>query len=283
MKKIENNTANKVMVKSEKMMKLLGKKLGYGQYRVAKHSLNKQVVIVDWNSELGQKKLQRAKYKQSFMRLAHNYQSQINPFYCGVACVATVLNALRARKGLIPNQEEFEYKKPDGEVIEYKYYNQLNVLDKETESIKQKHKIAPSISQEPLNPNEEFRPGLTLRNVRDLLEYHHTVTDIHPCERENDEAIEEFRQIIKRVLADRKEYIILNFDGEVCGLSTGGHFSTVGAYDAQEDAILVLDAAAHKNPWFWIPIKHIYHAMNTQNYDGYRGYLVVRDEIEEYI
>jgi hypothetical protein len=283
MKKVDNNATNKIIVKSEKMMKLLSSKLGYGQYRVAKHSLNKRVVIVDWNSDLGQKKLARAKYKQSFMRLAHNYQSQINPFYCGVACIATVLNSLRARKGLIPNQEEFEYVDPEGNKIEYKYYNQLNVLDEQTDQIKQREKIAPSITQNPHNPNEEFRPGLTLRNVKEILEYHHAVADMHPCERENEEMIQEFRDTIIRVLSERKEYLLLNFDGETCELSTGGHFSTVGAYDTQEDAILILDAAAHKNPWFWVPIKYIYHAMNTKNYDGYRGYIIVRDEIEEYI
>jgi len=58
-------------------------------------------------------------------------------------------------------------------------------------------------------------------------------------------------------------------------------FLTNIIYNEEMDAILILDSAAHKNPWFWVPVKHIFHAMNTESNDGYRGYLIVKDEMDE--
>lgn len=43
----------------------------------------------------------------------------------------------------------------------------------------------------------------------------------------------------------------------------------------------LFEKAAFKNPWFWVPVKHIYHAMHTKNEDGYRGYLITRDEFDD--
>jgi len=112
----------KTLNKSEKLKELLQEKVSYGKYKIAKNSVRKKVVIVDWNSELGTKKFRESKYNTSFFKLAHNYQAQINPFFCGVACATTVLNSLRASKSLIPTQDDFSYLKPDGKKIPYKYY-----------------------------------------------------------------------------------------------------------------------------------------------------------------
>ena len=279
---MSEKTEKRSNIDPEIILQYISDKIKYGKYQIAPLSERKRVVITDWNSEEGTKKLLKAKPNKPFFKLSHNYQSQINPFYCGVACIATILNTLRAKKGLIPNQKGFDYTKPNGEKVEYRYYNQLNILDENTDKIKQRKDIAPSIKDEKDN-HAEFNPGLSISQLEEILNYHNVSSEKVIAEKEPEIAIDQFRQNIKEILQSKRKFMILNFDGKMCGLSTGGHFSTVGAYDDDDDTILILDAAAHKNPWFWVPVKHIYYAMNTKNDEGYRGYLIVWDEIDDYL
>ncbi len=268
--------------KSEKLKEYLSLKVAYGKYNIAKKSVRKKVVITDWNSEEGLNLFRESDHKVSFFNLAHNYVAQINPFFCGVATVTTVLNTFRAKKGFIPNQEDICITKPDGTIVEYRYYTQLNILDKETEKIKPIEKIAPCFSKEEIT-EENFNPGISIYNVIDILEYHFVEVEAHICDKDIDDNLDKFRADLKRVLSGNSELIIANFDGTTCGLKTGGHFSTIGAYNEKQDEVLILDSAGFKNPWFWVPTKHIYHAMNTESEDGYRGYLIVKDEFDEFL
>jgi len=45
----------------------------------------------------------------------------------------------------------------------------------------------------------------------------------------------------------------------------------------------MLDVAAHRNPWIWINLSDVYHAMNTKNYaqTAYRGYLVLNTKLSK--
>jgi len=78
-------------------------------------------------------------------------------------------------------------------------------------------------------------------------------------------------------LDNDNNFIIANFEGKVMGTRTGGHYSVIAAYNESEDSVLILDAAAHKNPWFWVPIRHLYLAMRTKNKEGRRGYLIISE------
>ena len=86
-----------------------------------------------------------------------------------------------------------------------------------------------------------------------------------------------FRTVVKSVLHHPEKILICNFFGRVKGMSTGGHYSVVGAYDEETDSVLVMDTAAHKNPWYWVPVKHLYKAMHTKDGKHYRGWIVVSD------
>ena len=83
--------------------------------------------------------------------------------------------------------------------------------------------------------DDNYNPGLSLAKLTDILEHHFIKTEEHICTDSSEESIQKFRENLKKVLSKRKELIILNFDGSVCGLQTGGHFSTVGAYNEEMD------------------------------------------------
>jgi hypothetical protein len=75
----------------------------YGVFKPSTFSAEKEVVLVAWNSEEGLHKLSRAAFKNDFYQLAHSYQPQINPLYCGIASSVIVLNAMRLESGLVPS------------------------------------------------------------------------------------------------------------------------------------------------------------------------------------
>jgi hypothetical protein len=251
---------------------------GYGDYDASKVGEENEVVLENWNSDEGKRRLFRSDYNQAFFRLAHVYQPQLNPFYAGVACSVATLNALRVDKGTIPNQDGFDYIDKDGKEYHYTLYSQLTLLNEKTERVKKKSDIAPSILEEEIRATKEFNPGLNLYQVMHILEVYDADVEIHYAEEEAEKNIEEFSADLKEALNNPDKVFIANFDGNLIGLDSGGHFSVIGAYDEISESVLVLDTAAHKNPWYWAPIHHLYHAMHTKHGDQYRGYLIVSDK-----
>ena len=81
---------------------------------------------------------------------------------------------------------------------------------------------------------------------------------------------------MKKILIDKNNFLIANFDGKVFGNKTGGHISPIVAYDENSDSLLVLDVALHKNPWYWVDLTEMVKAMNTKDGDNFRGYLVAK-------
>jgi len=276
MQKLREKIAAYIKPIVDKITPSIIKNKGYGDYEASKVSGEEGVVLVNWNSDEGKRRLFRSNFNQAFFRLAHLYQPQLNPFYAGVACVVTTLNALRVDKGKIPNQEGFDYTCPEGTEYHYNLYSQLTLLNEKTERVKKKTDIAPSLLEEGSQP-KEFSPGLNLYQITHILQIYDAETNIHYAEKEAEENIDKFANDLKSTLNSPEKVLITNFDGDIIGLATGGHFSAIGAYDEASESVLVLDTAAHRNPWYWVPIKHLYHAMNTMHGDKHRGYLIVSE------
>ena len=246
----------------------------YGKYKKVKDRWREQIVILNWNTDEGIRRLTRSMHNAAFFRIAHHYQPQINPFYCSIACIVTTLNSLRLAKGKVPDQPGFNFTRPDGTLMQYCLYSQLTVLNKQTDKIKMKEVIAPSI-----NPKKKgiFDPGLNLKEVAAILKIYEAKAKIVMAAENLQEGIATFRNTVKSTLNHPEKILICNFFGRVKGMSTGGHYSVIGAYDEETDTILVMDTAAHKNPWFWVPVKHLYKAMHTKDGKDYRGWIVVSD------
>lgn len=242
-----------------------------------------KVIIVDWNSPEGRKRLARSKYNQDFYQAAHAYAPQINPVYATVASAVLALNALRLPKHTIASQEGSEVAKPPalgGGFIPFPAYSQATFLNAETDKIKDRKLILlQNVNSTNQSDKSAFKPGLGLDDLSKMLE---TVYGARGKVTFADGPIAEgsaaFRKTLKQVANDKTRFILANFKGDTLGASTEGTVSPVVAYDAASDSVLVLDVTGHKNPWYWVPLVPFYESMHTQ-YDGtWRGYIEVSDK-----
>ncbi len=266
-----------------KKSKFFLNKNSYVEFSPSNLTTDKRIILVRWNSAEGIIYLQRSKYKESFFLLANHFQPQINPLYCGIATTVILLNAMRLPKASAPSQKALEVHKPiamGGGIIHFPSYSQLTLLNHETDRIKPRSIInLENITEVNTTDPNAFDPGLTLDELMKILEFYQTQVKINYADKELKEGLAVFREDIKLTLSSVDRLIAVNFLGSQLGTTTGGHISPLGAYDEETDSVLILDVAGYKNPWYWVPIEHLYGAMHILSGDKYRGWLVVSDSI----
>ena len=249
----------------------------YGVFGPSSFSPQGEIVLVGWDTAEGQSRLARSAHKADFFQLAHNFQPQANPLYCGIASSVIVLNTMRLNRNAVPSQKPIEVEVPrdlGGGRLYYPAYSQLTLLGERTEPVKPRAVI------ELKNTGEgggEIDPGLKLAQLKGVLEAYDTRVDLHYADVDSEDAVEAFREDLRAVLADSVRFLVVNFKGRIMGASTDGHISPVAAYDQKTDSVLLLDVAGYLNPWYWVPVAHLYGAMHTLDGNHYRGYLVVED------
>lgn len=92
--------------------------------------------------------------------------------------------------------------------------------------------------------------------------------------------VEAFRQVLKDNLSVAGDYLIINYDRRVLNQAGAGHISTIAGYDIDSDRALVLDQAAYKYPFTWIPVPLLFDSMYTLDGDVFRGLLQVHGRLE---
>ncbi len=238
-----------------------------------------KVVIVEWGTPDGQQRLMQSRYKNDYVQLATHFQPQVNPLYCGVASSVIVLNSMRLTKGMAPSQQNLEVTRPEalgGGNITYPAYSQLTFLNEATEKVKPRAVIELKNTD---NENSRIDPGLTLLDLKGVLETYDINVSMHYADALLPEGVAKFRAVVKQAMQDNDHYVLVNFNGNAYGAPTKGHISPVAAYHDATDSVLILDVAGYKNPWYWVPVEQLYQAMHTKDGDNYRGYLVVSDTI----
>lgn len=238
-----------------------------------------------WHEKEGRKRLFESRYSRHFYELAHLFQPQIKPTYCGVASAVMVLNALRIKTGLRIDSG-LEVPVPTahgGGMIPYNSYSQLTFLNEETDLVKRREWVEGVTVECETTGDVIFEPGLTLDQLASKLklyllsvQVHHAIPDATVSKHS---PITRFRQDLMAYMNDADTYLIVNYHGTALGKRIGGHFSPVAAYHEPSDSVLVMDVAGHKHPWFWVPIKDLYHAMATQDGNETRGYMLVSDKL----
>jgi hypothetical protein len=187
---------------------------------------------------------------------------------------------MRKKNDQISSQQALEIAKPSfmngGGFIPFKSYSQFTFLNEKTDKIKDRNIIGLS---NVADGKDKIDPGVSLRQLTDILRNAYDLKiSIYYVGTPDKKKIVKFRNLIKRVMADEKYYIVTNFYGKSLGLKTSGHISPIVAYDQSSDSVLILDVAGHKNPWYWVKIDHLYNAMNTKDGDMTRGYLIISDK-----
>jgi hypothetical protein len=87
--------------------------------------------------------------------------------------------------------------------------------------------------------------------------------------------LETFRKRLKANLGQTGDFVVVNYDRRVLKQAGAGHISPVAAYDESSDAFLVLDEAAYRYPFTWVPAPLLYQAINTRDDGRFRGVLFV--------
>ncbi len=180
--------------------------------------------VVLWNSKEGRERLFESKFNRHFFLLAHLFQPQIKPTFCGIASAVMVLNALRLDKGGIMIESGLSIDKPQsmgGGKMEYRSYSQLTFLNEQTDSIKCRTKIEGFYELD-----EDFDPGLNLDLLARKLKLHHAKVRIKRAETEQDDNAfgQQFEHDLRAFLNDRDVFIIANFFGKDLGKNVGGAF-----------------------------------------------------------
>eukprot|EP00981_Chlorochromonas_danica_P003269 scaffold634_cov185-Ochromonas_danica.AAC.6 len=97
----------------------------------------------------------------------------------------------------------------------------------------------------------------------------------------HDSDLETFRQDVKRVSSQSKDYpphvLLVSYSREALGQLGVGHFSPIGGYHAESDQVLILDVARFKYPPHWLPLQLVFEAMKPLDTETglSRGYLIL--------
>lgn len=87
--------------------------------------------------------------------------------------------------------------------------------------------------------------------------------------------LETFRARLKANLERPGDFVVVNYDRRVLKQAGAGHISPIAAYDESRDAFLVLDEAAYRYPFTWVPAPLLYQATHTRAGDHFRGVLFI--------
>lgn len=236
--------------------------------------------VVDWSSPEGIQRLERARQKADFFRLANKFESQKNKVFCGPATAVILLNAFRLGAETIPQDKltfdpHFLPLLPNGMVPYFQKYTQDSLF---TESA-QRVKSPAQICGEPIGGKADY--GYQLLQFEQLLRAHGLVTKSTVVE--DVEAGGVARQVaeIREKLADNvgnaDNFAVVNFARKSLNQAGGGHLSPLGAYDERSDSFLVLDVNPNTANWFWVSSEALVSAMRTKDTERNRGYITVSD------
>ena len=172
---------------------------------------NNAFAVEIWNSENGISRLNSSQYKNDFYQLANFYQAQNNPIHCSSATGLILKNALFYEN--IPSQANSEITKPNGEIIPFKLYaSQENFFNEKTDKIKSRDiiffKEKTLIKKSDGSIYQDYDPGLNLKDFSKILKAHKINSKIYYQKEVNVSAIDNFRNVVKKILKDEDNFYI---------------------------------------------------------------------------
>jgi hypothetical protein len=119
---------------------------------------------------------------------------------------------------------------------------------------------------------DTFYTGMSLAELAQLAQATGLRTEITYADALD---LETFRARLKANLEQPGDFVVVNYDRRVLNQAGAGHISPIAAYDESRDAFLVLDEAAYRYPFTWIPAPLLYQAVHTRAGDHFRGLLFI--------
>ncbi|KAI4301067.1 hypothetical protein L6164_034384 [Bauhinia variegata] len=179
---------------------------------------------------------------EGFFKLISYYQTQSEPAYCGLATLATVLNALAIDPGR-------KWKGP------WRWFDD-SMLD----------------CCEPLDKIKV--EGITFGKVACLAQCNGAKVKAF---RANQSTVDDFRKHVISCASSEDCHLIVSYHRGTFNQTGTGHFSPIGGYHAERDMVLILDVARFKYPPHWVPLTLLWEAMgNIDEATGYpRGYMII--------
>jgi glutathione gamma-glutamylcysteinyltransferase len=115
--------------------------------------------------------------------------------------------------------------------------------------------------------------GITFDTFACLARCHASVD----VKRANEFTLEEFEKDIEQVTSSTDQFLVLSFSRKTLGQTGDGHFSPIGAYNAANKSVLIMDTARYKYPIYWCPLEAVYESMNPIDKEtGHpRGYFLL--------
>lgn len=180
-----------------------------------------------------------------FFALMQQFHTQADPAFCGPASLVMCLNALGIDPGRL-------WRGP------WRWFSE-ELLDC-------------------CAPLEKVREGgITLDQLACLARCNGAESTL---ERPNAADIQRFRELVRTTArrAEDPSLVIVSYSRRALGQTGGGHFSPIGAYNAERDLVLILDVARFKYPPHWVPLAALYGAMLDTDPDTgrQRGWVTLR-------
>ncbi|KAI7903388.1 Phytochelatin synthase-domain-containing protein [Cokeromyces recurvatus] len=185
-------------------------------------------------------------HAEGFFPLTGNFTTQSEPAFCGPSSLAMVLNAL----------EVDPKRRWKGN---WRWYS-----DEFLHCCSSKEEVKVK--------------GITFDNFACLAKCHCDVQ----VNRAFDFTFEKFVKDVEMVTSTSDKFMVVSFSRKVLGQTGDGHFSPIGAYNAQERKVLILDTARYKYPSYWCPIEMLFESMNPIDKETGRprGYFVLSYDVE---
>jgi len=190
---------------------------------------------------------------QAFFPLSSSFHTQMEPAWCGLGTLVTVLNALEIDPGR-------HWKGP------WRYFGEeLLICCKALEEV--------------------AATGLGLAEVDCLARCNGARVERTYADDAGDDAgdIDVFRRaVIETVRADKGPFVVVNYLRSALGQTGTGHFSPIAAWHEESDRVLILDVARFKYPPHWVKADDLWRAMHTiDDATGrHRGWLVVEKSVD---
>lgn len=205
-----------------------------------------QLIALDTSK--GKEIFYNSEAKQAYWPLSIEFVTQENLTYCAIASSVMVLNALN-----IEAPKATVYKP-------YRTFTQDNFF-------------TPAVRRF-ITPEHVKRYGATLAQIGHAMATFPVKLQVVYA---NETTLTEFRELARKVVGNKSEYIIVNFARKGLNEVGAGHMSPLAAYDKATDRFLLMDVARYKYPPVWVTTSQLWSAMHTIDFDAkaYRGFVII--------